>query len=139
MAIWPSSSLVVIENKLIKELEVILNQEHELWALKSRVNWMVQGDQNTAFYHVSTIVRRNRNCITAIKNSVGEWINEEEEVMGFNRNGFCNIYSSSHSFSLRDPSQDRRRQAWLSNEEKDSLSKRVTIEEIEAGLWSQGK
>ncbi|XP_050248720.1 uncharacterized protein LOC126695973 [Quercus robur] len=72
MAIQPSSSLVELENNLLKELEIILNQEHELWALKSRVNWMVQGDRNTAFYHVSTLVRRNRNRITAIKNSVGD-------------------------------------------------------------------
>ena len=49
MAIRPSSSLVKLENNLLKELEIILNQEHELWALKSRVNWMVQGDRNTAF------------------------------------------------------------------------------------------
>ena len=49
MAIRPSSSLVELENNLLKELEIILNQEHELWALKSRVNWMVQGDRNTAF------------------------------------------------------------------------------------------
>lgn len=83
MAIRPSSSLVELENKLIQELDIILNQEHELWALKSRVSWMVQGDRNTAFYHVSILVRRNRNCITAIKNSVVDWINEEEEVMEF--------------------------------------------------------
>ena len=44
---------------------------------------MVQGDRNTTFYHVPTLVRRNRNWITAIKNSVGEWLNSEEEVMTF--------------------------------------------------------
>lgn len=44
-----------------------------------------------AFYHVSTLVRRNRNMITAIKNSVEEWINNEVEVMEFIRRGFCDI------------------------------------------------
>lgn len=56
--------------------------------------------------------------------------------MGFIRNGFCDIYSTSHSYSLRDSSQDTRKQACLSNKERDSLSQRVTTEEIEARLWS---
>ena len=51
-----------------------MGQEEDLWMLKSQVNWMIQGDQNTTFYHVSTLVRMIRNQILAIKNSVREWI-----------------------------------------------------------------
>lgn len=96
---------------------------------------MVQGDRNTTFYHVSMIFRRNRNRITAIKNSVGEWIDVEEEAMGFIRKGFCDIYSTSHTSSMRNLSHDTRWQVCLSNEERDSLSQRVTTKEIEARLW----
>ena len=53
---------------------VIMGQEEDLWMLKSQVNWMIQEDQNTTFYHVSTLVRTKRNQILAIKNSVREWI-----------------------------------------------------------------
>ena len=52
----PSAFLVNLENELLKELDRVLNQEEELWALKSRVNWMIQGDRNTNFYHVSTLI-----------------------------------------------------------------------------------
>lgn len=38
IAIRPSSYLLELENDLIRELDLILKQEHELWALKSRVN-----------------------------------------------------------------------------------------------------
>ena len=72
VAVRPSSSLLDLENNLLKKLDVVLGQEQELWALKSRINWMVQGDRNTAFFHVSTLVRRKRNQILAIKNGVGE-------------------------------------------------------------------
>ena len=72
VAVRPSSSLLDLENNLLKDLDVVLGQEQELWALKSRINWMVQGDRNTAFFHVSTLVRRKRNQILAIKNGVGE-------------------------------------------------------------------
>lgn len=61
----PSTFLLELENKLLHELDVVLGQEQDLWALKSRVNWMIQGNRNTAFYHVSTLVRRKRNQILA--------------------------------------------------------------------------
>ena len=65
--IGPLTFLLNIENELRRELDVISGQEEDLWALKSRVNWMIQGDQNTAFNHVSTLVRGKRNQILAIK------------------------------------------------------------------------
>ena len=91
----PSNFLLNLEKDLVKELDMILSQEEELWALKSRVNWMIQGDRNTAFYHVSTLVRRNRNQILAIKNLVGEWIYEDNEVKEHIRDEFRDIFTSS--------------------------------------------
>ena len=60
LATNPSSSLIDLENQLQKGLDLILNQEVELWALKSRINWMVMGNQNTSFYHVSALARRRK-------------------------------------------------------------------------------
>jgi len=37
----PSNFLLNLEKELLKELDLVLNQEEELWALKSRVNWMI--------------------------------------------------------------------------------------------------
>ena len=136
IATRPSSYLLELDKNLIQELEATLNQEHKLWTLKSWVNWMVQGDRNTTFYHVFTLVRRNRNWITAIKNSVGEWINNEAEVMEFICRGFCAIYSFSHTSSKWLTSQFQIRQASMHDEERDSLWSRVTDEDIKTGLWS---
>ncbi|XP_023918482.1 uncharacterized protein LOC112030031 [Quercus suber] len=71
VSVNPSNFLLNLENDLLKELDSVLAQEEELWALKSRVNWMIQGDRNTNFYHVSTLIRRKRNKILAIKIPVG--------------------------------------------------------------------
>ena len=84
--------LLNLENDLLGDLDTVLNQEEEIWALKSRVNWMIQGDRNTAFYHVSTLVRRKRKKILAIKYLVGEWIYQEEDVKEFMKNGYSDIY-----------------------------------------------
>ena len=94
-SVKPSSFLLNLENELLKKLENMLNQEDELWALKSRVNWMMQWDRNIAFYHVLTSVRRKRNQIMAMKYDVGEWMNEERDIQEFIRKGFNKIYTTS--------------------------------------------
>ena len=71
LSLRPSDFLVKLEDELLRELDLVLRQE-ALWALKSRVNWMIQGDRNMTFYHVSTLVRRKRNQIMAIKNAMGD-------------------------------------------------------------------
>ena len=95
-----SSSLVALENHLIKELDVVLEQEKDLWALKSRINWMILGDRNTSFYHVSTLARRKQNFITIIKNDAGEWLAEESEVANHIREGFIKIYTTSQEAAI---------------------------------------
>ena len=77
LAMRPSVFLLNLEKDLLRDLDTVLNQEEEIWALKSRVNWMIQGDRNMAFYHVSTLVRRKRNKIFSIKDSMGEWLYQE--------------------------------------------------------------
>ena len=72
MALRPNAQHVKLEKMLHQELDSILNQERDIWALKSRVNWLVYGERNTAFFHVTTLVRRKRNRIDAIKNTVGD-------------------------------------------------------------------
>ena len=63
---------------------------------------MVQGDKNTAFYHVSTLVRRKINTIMAIKNGVRKCLYEELDIMEFIRKGFNDIYTSSLNSLVKD-------------------------------------
>nr|POE62303.1 putative ribonuclease h protein [Quercus suber] len=71
MAERPSSFLIILEEQLQADLLNVMNQEEELWSLKSHVNWMLQGDRNTSFYHVSMLIRRKRNKILNLKDSQG--------------------------------------------------------------------
>ena len=136
LANQPSSSLVALENQLFKELDVVLEQEKDLWALKSRINWMILGDRNTSFYHVLALAQKKRNLITAIKNDAGEWLTEEREVANHIREGFIKIYTTSQEAATRDISYNLYWQPKLSDKEKNSISHMVTDEEIRAALWS---
>ena len=132
----PTSQLLDLEKHLQRELESILDQERDIWALKSRVNWMILGDINTSFYHLSTIVRRKKNRISAIKNSVSDWLFEEREVMDYIRKGFEGLYSSSLTYSERYLSIANQWQVTLAEEESEALNREVLEEEIKEALWS---
>ena len=136
IAATPSVDLLKLEKHLQKELEGILDQERDIWALKSRINWMILGDRNTSLYHISTLVRRKRNRITAIKNSVGDWLYEEREVMEYIRKGFEDLFSSSMICSEKYSPISSQWQVTLSEEECDALNHEVTEEEIKGTLWS---
>lgn len=59
----------------------MLKQEELLWYQKARVEWIQDGDKNTTFFHLSTIARRWRNKISAIRECVdGEWIHDKVVV-----------------------------------------------------------
>jgi hypothetical protein len=92
----PSESLYRIEKSLREDYFVILKLEEELWALKFRVGWVVEGDRNTKFFHTSTIVRRRANKIVRLRNSVGEWIIDSELIRLHIQQGFVDLFSISH-------------------------------------------
>ena len=132
----PRPSLLNLENQLHKDLEVVLDQERDLWMLKSRLNWMIQGDRNTSFYHVSTLARRKRNIIASIKTEEGVWVTEEKEVMDYFRRGFLNLYTTSQVKVQWTPHLTRQWQVQLSDEVSNSLAAMVTPKEIKDALWS---
>ena len=95
--------LINLENQLQLELETILDQERDLWMLKSRINWMIQRDCNTSFYHVSALARRKRNHIASVMDERGQWITDGGEVREHFRKGFVSLYTTSFYGSREGP------------------------------------
>lgn len=73
----PSHFLIELERDLINQYNRILKQEKFFLYQKSRVRWMLSGDRNTQFYHVSTMVKRRKNRIVALRNSDGSWCHDQ--------------------------------------------------------------
>ena len=69
-----------VEIGLQNELNEWLYRSEVLWRQKSRELWLKEGDKNSRFFHLSTIVRRRRNTIEAVKNNVRDWIIEPKEI-----------------------------------------------------------
>lgn len=80
-----------LEKRLRAELEEVLNQEQVLWFQKSRASFLIDGDRNTKFYHLSTVIRRT-NRIECLQDDEGEWVAEKSAVQRLIVNFFANIY-----------------------------------------------
>ena len=68
------------EAHLQAELNEWLLRNEILWKQKSREVWLKEGDKNSKFFHLSTIIRRRRNSIDAVKNDSREWITDRREI-----------------------------------------------------------
>jgi exonuclease III len=62
------------EAYLQSDLNEWLTRSDLLWKQKSRELWLKNGDRNTKFFHLSTIIKRRHNSIDAIKTDEGVWI-----------------------------------------------------------------
>ncbi|XP_039035459.1 uncharacterized protein LOC120171922 [Hibiscus syriacus] len=56
-----SAYLQELEKALEAEYQLVLNQEEILWFQKARLDWMLKGERNTKFFHLTTMVRRRYN------------------------------------------------------------------------------
>ncbi|KAK3221019.1 hypothetical protein Dsin_014989 [Dipteronia sinensis] len=63
--------LAYIEEKFVKEYNEILEQEEVFWQQQSRNCWLKEGDRNTNFFHLSTMVRWRRNKLEGLKKEDG--------------------------------------------------------------------
>ncbi|XP_010687131.1 uncharacterized protein LOC104901277 [Beta vulgaris subsp. vulgaris] len=61
------SHLIKLEAKLRREMDEVLNEEELLWFQKSRLEAIRDGDRNTRYFHLSTLIRRRRNRIETLK------------------------------------------------------------------------
>ncbi|XP_019239455.1 PREDICTED: uncharacterized protein LOC109219450 [Nicotiana attenuata] len=75
-----STNLQSLETQLIDELNSILKNEEDFWKLKSRIQWLSEGNANTNFFHASTLNRMRRNKILSLQNDSGQWMFEEGEI-----------------------------------------------------------
>lgn len=94
-----SHNLDVLERKLNKDLRSILKQEEVLWKQKSRVNWISQGDVNTQFFHLSTIIRRHINNINKLLVN-GNWVEDHDTLKIHINTYFNNLFTEDNTVSV---------------------------------------
>jgi len=77
-------------------LDEVLGRIETLWFQKSRAEAIRDGDRNTQFYHLSTIIRRRRNKIEMLQDQQGSWVPDRDELQALVRNFFIDIYTDDN-------------------------------------------
>ena len=62
---------------------------------KSRQIWIREGDRNTHFFHLSTLIRRRRNSVQEIKLEDGSWIDDGKDIQKYFIENFKALYQTS--------------------------------------------
>ncbi|GLT49358.1 hypothetical protein SLA2020_229210 [Shorea laevis] len=128
-----SLSLQSLETELLEEYHRVLHAEELFWCQKSRVEWINSGDRNTRFYHASTVIRRARNCITALKIS-DSWVTDPTSLKTHVRDFFVELFSrketraTSNNYSCFQPR--------MSDTDNASLLLPISMEEVKVALFS---
>lgn len=133
----PNRGLIKFESRLRKELDEVLEEEETLWYQKSRVEWLKDGDRNTTFFQLSTIIRRWKNKITAIKDDNGEWLCDPQAVQGHIVNYFSKLFAEENpdhlSFDIpSDVFPELSRRDW------DAINRPFNHVEIDMGIHQMG-
>ncbi|XP_021828885.1 uncharacterized protein LOC110769256, partial [Prunus avium] len=132
----PNTFLINLESILVADFNYILDQEAMFWRQKSRVKWLQEGDRNTKFFHLSTIIRRRRNKIDRLKNDAGLWVEESDGIKNLAMQYFSELFSpapvATNSFTIPNmfPSIDPGA--------LESLVADVDMEEVKVNLFSIG-
>lgn len=100
LATRPSSFLTNLERTLQTKYLSILRYEEIFWKQKYKIQWLNQSDSNTKFFHISTKIRRRKNKILSLKDDVGNWMFDQNAIVGHISEYFQNLFTNDHSTSI---------------------------------------
>ncbi|XP_074265314.1 uncharacterized protein LOC141587744 [Silene latifolia] len=137
LSVQRATNLIKLEVKLRRELDEVLEREKLLWYQKSRVDFIHDGDRNTSYFHVSTLVRRWKNRINALKNDEGEWVENCDEVKSLIVEYYKKLYTEEENGeAIADIPYDIFQE--FSNEHWDWLNRYYSHAEIERAIFDMG-
>lgn len=90
-----SSYLFDLDSALREELEIVFKKEESFWHIRSRTNWLINGDRNNRFFHKSVLKRRERNRIIQLKDEVGSNISGQQNIENHVAKYFSYLFTTS--------------------------------------------
>lgn len=77
---YPSTFLSQLEGNLMEELNDIMLQEEILWQQKNNLQWLLEGEQNTRFFHQTMANRQRNKYVNRLKSKNGAWVTSAEDI-----------------------------------------------------------
>lgn len=88
-----------------------------MWFQRAKVQWMVDGDRNTKFYHTKVVQHHKNKVVNVLKDEECNWIEDSGKIRDMFNTNFINLYtkylatydwSNTHHTFLIMESQHRR-------------------------------
>lgn len=84
-----------------REMDDVLQDEETLWFQKSRMEAINDGDRNTRFFLLSTVIRRHRNRIDMLQDDSGQWILDPNIVKKMVMSYWSNLFQEEGNGECR--------------------------------------
>jgi len=121
----------------MQQWQLRCQQEETLWRQKSRIQWLKEGEQNTKFFHRSTLDYRGANKILRLNNEAGETLQNHKEISTLLTMHFNHIAQETQE--ERTDAIEELTQAIphiITNEQNSALLRAVSMEEVEEAIKS---
>lgn len=77
------------------ELKRAFQNEEIYWRMKSRMQWLREGDKNTRFFHAQTMKRRIKNAIRGLEEEDGTWFTDRHRIQDVAVQYFHNLFTTN--------------------------------------------
>ena len=70
------------------------------WKLKSRVDWIQEGDANTKFFHSYASARRNSKAIWSLNDKKGNMVLEDAPLKQLGKHHFSDLFEDDRTTNI---------------------------------------
>ena len=103
--------------------------------MKSRVQWIKEGDANTRFFHSFAYARRNTNAIWSLKDQNRISVSEDMALKQLGKQHFSDLFGDDKSTNIADQLKVVRLFPHMTTDEDiEHFLKPISAQEVEAGL-----
>nr|XP_023913512.1 uncharacterized protein LOC112025077 [Quercus suber] len=87
---------------LEKEVNLLLDKEAKMWAQRSKVLWLKDGDRNSKFFHSRASQCRRQNYITKIHDNSGRLCTRPSQVIDIITNFYQELFTTGGPYSFEE-------------------------------------
>jgi len=114
------------------EINMLLEKEAKMWAQRSKIMWLKDGDRNTKFFHNKASQRQRHNYITKLHDQTSRWWTRHSQVNEIIFNFYQDLFKFANPNSLAEVLEVIPHV--VTNYMNEKLIIDITIEEVETAL-----
>jgi hypothetical protein len=107
-------------------------REEQMWKQRARVQWLMEGDKNTRYFHIKASQRRQRNEIKGLFTTTGVWVTNKYDIQHTVVEYFEQMFTTSMPSHVQEGV--RAIQLKVTRAMNDQLCRNFTAEEVHQAL-----